>query len=128
VTAYDTEIEAVARRLLGTSNAKLSSGEELRFGSHGSMSVVIAGPKAGTWYDFERQVGGGVKELLELYGERDPKPSRGRHVVKTYDYLGEAGELLSRCCVGVQIRPSPNNNPAPTRAASSAIRRPAGRR
>ena len=58
----------IARRLLGLPNEHLSSREQLRFGTNGSVAVDIAGPSAGTWYDFEEKTGGGVWELLELKG------------------------------------------------------------
>ena len=54
-------IETVAKALLGEPNAKLSSAAELRWGSHGSMSVDL---KKGTWFDHEAEQGGGVVDLL----------------------------------------------------------------
>lgn len=54
-------IETVAKALLGEPNAKLSSEGELRWGSHGSMSVDL---KKGTWFDHEAEQGGGVVDLL----------------------------------------------------------------
>jgi 5S rRNA maturation endonuclease (ribonuclease M5) len=59
-------IEAVARKLLGDPNHKLSTKSELRFGTHGSLSVMIAGEKQGTWYDHEAEEGGGVLDLLRV--------------------------------------------------------------
>ena len=53
---------AVARELLGEPNKQLSSKEELRFGSHGSLAVDV---KAGTVYDHEAGEGGGVLWLIE---------------------------------------------------------------
>jgi Toprim domain len=67
----------VATALLGEPNHKLSnkSGErqrELRFGSRGSLCVVIAGRKAGSWYDHENGVGGGLIGLIKYRcGARD---------------------------------------------------------
>lgn len=40
------------------------TGAELRFGRKGSMSVVIAGSKAGTWYDHQSQEGGDLLALI----------------------------------------------------------------
>jgi hypothetical protein len=54
----------VATALLGKSNHRLSSKEELRFGSRGSLAVVIAGTKAGSWYDHENGVGGDLFTLI----------------------------------------------------------------
>lgn len=103
----------VAERLLGQSNNALSSKAELRYGTHGSLSVKIAGPHAGTWRDHESGTGGGVLDLIVHYGAaRDragaldwirqefPETAREaaqrgkREIVATYDYTGEAGELL----------------------------------
>lgn len=36
-----------------------------RFGSKGSLSVAHSGPKAGQFYDFEQQVGGGLLKLIQ---------------------------------------------------------------
>jgi Toprim domain len=54
----------VATALLGKPNHRLSSKEELRFGSRGSLAVVIGGSKAGSWYDHENGVGGDLFTLL----------------------------------------------------------------
>ena len=51
----------VAATLLGEPNRHLSNGKELRYGSHGSLSVDL---EAGTWFDHERKVGGGVLDLV----------------------------------------------------------------
>jgi hypothetical protein len=102
-------IERVARRLFGQPNKALSKPGELRFGTHGSLSVVTAGPKAGTWYDHESQIGGGAREMLLANGAAsdeagiadwfkielglDVNPNQ-QHVVRIYDYVDEAGALL----------------------------------
>ena len=52
---------AVARRLAGEENARLSSARELRFGTHGSLSVDL---ERGTFYDHEANQGGGVLALV----------------------------------------------------------------
>lgn len=57
-------IKPVARRLLGEPNQQLSTPTQLRFGSHGSVAVDIRGEKAGTWFDHERNTGGGVVDLV----------------------------------------------------------------
>src|SRR3954453_18820666 len=51
----------VAAALLGEPNRLLSNGKELRYGSHGSLSVDI---EAGTWFDHEHGGGGGVLDLV----------------------------------------------------------------
>jgi len=59
---FATYAEAVAKELLGAPNKAMSTSGELRFGSHGSLSVDI---KKGTFYDHESQTGGGVLDLIE---------------------------------------------------------------
>jgi hypothetical protein len=54
----------IARALLGKSNKKLSTQEQLRFGTNGSLAVEVAGGKAGQWYDHEHEVGGGMLDLV----------------------------------------------------------------
>src|SRR5580704_6254415 len=102
-------IADIAERILGKPNAKLSSRDELRFGSNGSVAVQIAGEQRGSWYDHENQVGGGPRELLTLKGgvpleETDEwfrnnlgivtdAPAIKRRQVATFDYCDEAGAL-----------------------------------
>lgn len=91
------EIEDVARRCLGTPNAKLSTASELRFGTHGSISVIIDGDKAGSWFDHEHRIGGGLREFLERY---DRAPPYASHQVTRYAYRDEQGKLLFYVCRG----------------------------
>lgn len=114
-------IEPVARELLGEPNRAMSSKNELRYGSHGSLSVDLA---KGTFYDHEAQQGGGVLDLITretgkrgderehwigerfpdvIVSERQPRKSNGKNdagkqplgkEVAWYDYLDEAGALL----------------------------------
>jgi len=76
-------IETVARRLLGEPNREKSTKHQLRFGTHGSMAVEIGGNKAGTWYDFQDEVGGGVVELVQ----RETGLANG----EVFDWLREMG-------------------------------------
>lgn len=48
--------------ILGASGKK--SGNALRYGSKGSLSVTVRGSKAGTWYSFETAKGGSPLSLL----------------------------------------------------------------
>jgi 5S rRNA maturation endonuclease (ribonuclease M5) len=59
-------LEAVVRKVKGDPNPKHSTKEELRFGTNGSLSVKIAGDDAGIWYDFEKKIGGGTLDFLEV--------------------------------------------------------------
>jgi putative DNA primase/helicase len=55
-------IEPLARMFFGEPNKELSTKVELRFGTNGSISVNA---QNGTWYDFERNEGGGVLDLIK---------------------------------------------------------------
>jgi predicted P-loop ATPase len=98
-------IERVARQLYGEPNRHLSTKDELRFGTQGSLSVMIRGPKRGSWFSHEDQRGGGVFELLEYKlhlnnGEAvDWLKSKlgvsiGRVIAAEYDYVDEQGDVL----------------------------------
>lgn len=91
------EIEEVARRILGTPNPKFSTANELRFGRHGSVSVIIDGDKAGSWFDHEHRIGGGLKEFCEAFGE-EVAPSFQKAI--RYAYRDEEGNLLFSVCRG----------------------------
>jgi hypothetical protein len=53
----------VAAALLGEENSHLSNPpKDVRFGSHGSLSIDL---DAGTFYDHETKVGGGVVDLVQ---------------------------------------------------------------
>ena len=104
-------IEPLARHFFGEPNRKLSTKINLRFGTHGSMSVDLA---KGVWHDHETASGGGVLDLidrekglrgkdalqwLESEGLVDPAPkpngagSKGR-IVATYNYVDACGKLV----------------------------------
>jgi hypothetical protein len=55
----------VAREILGEPNKALSSAHELRFGTHGSLSVDL---HKGTWFDHEAGEGGGCLDFLRVKG------------------------------------------------------------
>ncbi|RXH25843.1 hypothetical protein XH99_22310 [Bradyrhizobium nanningense] len=54
----------LAQHLLGDPNRQLSSKRELRYGTHGSFAVSIAGSKLGCWYDHEIGIGGDPFALI----------------------------------------------------------------
>lgn len=118
---WAAHIEQVARRLCGEPNKQLSHPPELRFGSHGSLSVRT---DKGTFYDHENNHGGGSLELVrhkiggslteaadwiksELRIEMPEAPHSvsqttaiprlGRFVC-AYDYRDESGALLFQVC------------------------------
>lgn len=57
-------IERVARHLLGSPNKALSTRDQWRYGTHGSLAVDVGGDKRGTWFDHQRKEGGGVLDLI----------------------------------------------------------------
>jgi putative DNA primase/helicase len=63
---FDVTLHAglIVRALLGEPNAHQSSTSTLRYGSHGSLAIEVAGDKAGTWYDHENCEGGGMIDLI----------------------------------------------------------------
>ena len=62
--ALSAGMNDLARYLCGDANRRLSNRREIRFGGKGSLAVVIAGPKAGSWYDHETGKGGGPLDLI----------------------------------------------------------------
>lgn len=104
-------MEPVARQLCGEPNHRLSSKETLCFGTHGSLAVEISGEKAGTFYDFERKVGGGVLDFVahkigakngeakawlteQGYTLHSDTKAGSARIEATYDYLGADGKLV----------------------------------
>ena len=60
-----------------------------RFGAKGSLSVTHSGPKAGQFYDFERQEGGGLLKLIA----RELKFDKGEARAWAGEFLGIANEI-----------------------------------
>ncbi|GAB5374999.1 MAG: hypothetical protein AcusKO_14610 [Acuticoccus sp.] len=106
-------IGPVAERLLGTPNKAVSTRDELRFGTRGSLSVKVGGPHKGTWRSHEDAVGGGVLDLIAHQRSCDrlgamewlkaefpdiaglpERPQGGKSIVATYPYFDEEGQLL----------------------------------
>lgn len=76
--------------------------DEIRFGTHGSLAIIVRGSSRGDWYDHEQQIGGGPRELIAERGGRNIDEWLGRHRLLddepeqrvTYDYTDERGDLL----------------------------------
>lgn len=104
---FETQIEPVARELRGDPNAHLSKPDNLRFGTHGSLSVK---PSDNTWFDHEADTGGGVLDLIVHLGAATDRGSARKWLVdkgflaaettppaiplSEYQYLSADGELL----------------------------------
>jgi hypothetical protein len=99
-------MERVAYRLWGKPNDQLSSQGELRWGNRGSRKVDL---DKGTWFDFEKDEGGGTLALiererccnrsgairwLEEQGFIPPEKLALGPVVARYNYNDENGKLL----------------------------------
>lgn len=65
--ALKARADALARDILGKPTSSTAS--ELRYGKKGSLAIRIAGPKAGHWYSFEYDEGGGPLALIERYAD-----------------------------------------------------------
>ena len=100
-------MEPIARKLFGAPTATARNGRELRFRSHGSLSIDL---DRGTWYDHQSGEGGGVLKLLErerrlptaeaiiwlqhegLLTNSPQRPQAQQTAI--YDYTDETGALL----------------------------------
>jgi hypothetical protein len=60
-----SQVEQIAIKLLGEPNRPLSSKHELRFGSHGSLSVDL---RKAAFFDHEADKGGGILDLIRREG------------------------------------------------------------
>jgi hypothetical protein len=92
---------------------------QIRFGTHGSIAIEIGGAARGSWYDHEREIGGGPFDLIWDIGGHpkgqafdnwvlinlglhhqpdgrftDPPSGNRPRIEKTYDYVDEQGLLL----------------------------------
>jgi hypothetical protein len=76
-------VAKIAIALVGEPNRPLSSKSQLRFGRKGSLAVMTAGPKTGSWYDHENGIGGDLIDLV-----------RHVHGCSFRDALAIAAELL----------------------------------
>ncbi len=66
----------LASYLYGSPNRKLSSRTNWRYGTHGSLSVMVGGPKIGSYFDHEAGKGGDVFDLISLRLELDFLPAK----------------------------------------------------
>jgi hypothetical protein len=97
--------EAVARELLGEPNQRQSNGVEIRWGTHGSLSLKVA---RGIFHDHENGEGGGVRWLVKrecgldndgitawLVSRHHITADEPREkIVATYGYVDATGRLL----------------------------------
>lgn len=93
-------IGPVARILLGEPNKALSTKRELRFGSHGSMSVDL---RRGVWFDHSSGVGGGVLDLIER--------ERGLHGRERFDWITRHGFQIEQQAHAAPGAASSNKKP-----------------
>nr|WP_321455794.1 hypothetical protein [uncultured Cohaesibacter sp.] len=103
-------MKTVALELCGEPNKYLSQNGELRFGSHGSLSVQIAGESSGSYLIHETGEGGGVIDLVmdklgcsqkkagiwinQKYGDNDERAETHQSKEEINSYCDEEGNLL----------------------------------
>ena len=114
ITDLRSHIAEIACAILGVPNTRLSTRQQLRFGTNGSVAVEIAGDKRGQWFDHEAGIGGGPWELLTIKGrminddaigwlksqlgiEITPRVQTSRRMAASYDYRDESAIFCSRC-------------------------------
>ena len=108
-------LEAVARHFFGEPNQRLSRKGELRFGTHGSLSIDL---EKAAWFDHEANEGGGPLDLIKretgiseprdcyAWAEREgywnghPRPKPRGEPIAVYGYTDETGELRSAAILG----------------------------
>jgi hypothetical protein len=69
--ALSTRAAEIAVALLGEPNRAMSNRREWRFRRKGGLAVVVAGPKAGHWFDHELGIGGDLIDLIQHTRRRD---------------------------------------------------------
>ena len=102
-------IADLAVELLGTPNRALSSAQQLRFGTKGSIAVEIAGKDAGRWYDHEAGTGGAGPELIRHHFGMDEKAAWDW----ARNWLGDAEMPASWTAAKPATRPAPTSLPSP---------------
>ncbi|MEO5375638.1 MAG: toprim domain-containing protein [Alphaproteobacteria bacterium] len=103
--------EAAAVALLGKPSSRTR--HELRFGRHGSLSVEIAGPKTGAWFDHSAGEGGDIlalaqremgreggltwaRQWLGMEGDRPPPPRQRTEAPKPEPDGADIARKLAR--------------------------------
>lgn len=102
-------IEDLARELLGKPNKGLSTREQLRFGSKGSIAVEIGGKDKGRWYDHEQAIGGDAMELVRTHKNL----ANGQACAWARDWLGITGQPSGS--------PKPRKNLSPSEKVEAIV-------
>ena len=98
--------EAVALRLLGEPNHKLSNNDSLRWGNKGSKRLDRA---TGRWKDFESGQGGGVMELVRIHAGLTDNKEIFRWLEKEGFIDSRTPTHPKRCKPAITIDPIPEN-------------------
>ena len=107
--SYQLSLRAddITRLQLGEPNRKQSTKRDWRYGSHGSMRVRIAGPKRGTWNDFESGQRGDLLDLIR-------REQKGCTFGEACDYARELlGIRQGNDAKPKTVRPKPAPKPEP---------------
>jgi hypothetical protein len=101
-TDFPSLMVPVVRRLRGNPNEELSTKEQLRWGTKGSLAVKV---KEGVWYDHEMKEGGGCLDFIRRHISGDPfdwlrkeRLIEGDALIATFDYRDEQDKLLFQVC------------------------------
>ncbi|HAU0661264.1 TPA: conjugative transfer relaxase/helicase TraI [Legionella pneumophila] len=88
--------ELVIKSLLGEPNRALSSKNEYRYGTNGSLSFCLSGEKRGTWYNFETLDKGNMLHLIQKTFNLNFKESLEYAAKLTGDDLKESIRVMSK--------------------------------
>jgi hypothetical protein len=88
--------ELVIKSLLGEPNRALSSKNEYRYGTNGSLSFCLSGEKRGTWYNFETLDKGNMLHLIQKTFNLNFKESLEYAAKLTGDDLKESIKVMSK--------------------------------
>ena len=91
-----TDVETIARALLGEPNKAQSTKTEWRYGEHGALAIQLKGKKAGLWFDHARNEGGGLLDLVQR--------EKGLDVGGAFDWLRSIGIAVPERDNGKQQR------------------------
>ncbi len=64
--ALADNLEAIAYAIYPSAagSPRQVSGNEIRIGNNGSLSLIVRGPDRGAWFDHEADTGGGPMEIV----------------------------------------------------------------
>lgn len=79
--------------IFGAPNRRLSTSRDLRWGTHGSLSLSVA---TGQWYDHEACIGGGVLDLIVHAGQARTRAEAAAWIEERYGAGDRSAQPASR--------------------------------